>query len=245
VSVGQQRIGVGQRSGTTRRYRQVRFERPSSATEILLVRHGESAEADLERPFPLLDGRGDPGLSGLGRAQAAALADRLAGEEIDAIYVTPLRRTAETAAPVAERLGLAPLVEPGLVEISLGEWEGGFYRQRIAERDPLALEVFARQRWDLIPGAESNDAVAARTAAAVRRLAAAHRGGRVLAVSHAVAIGTLLSQAAGAAPFAFVLGDNASISVLVVDGERWLVRRFNDTAHLDRLHTEPPEEVAR
>jgi probable phosphoglycerate mutase len=230
-----------------KRYRQVRFERPSDATEILLVRHGESAEADLDHPFPLLDGRGDPGLSPLGRAQSEALAERLAGEgeAIDAIYVTPLRRTAETAAPLAARLGIEPLVEPGLVEISLGEWEGGFYRARIAERDPLAVEVFASQRWDLIPGAESNEAVAERTTQALRRIAEAHPGERVVAVSHGVAIGTLLSQATGAAPFAFILGDNASISTLVVDGERWLVRRFNDTAHLTRLRVELFEEAAR
>ncbi len=237
-------MGDGQEAVRDRRYRQIRYTPPSGATEIVLVRHGESAEADLARPFPLLDGRGDPELSELGRRQAEAVAERLAGERVDAIYVTPLRRTAETAAPLAARLGLEPAVEPGLVEISLGEWEGGFYRQRIAERDPLALEVFTRQRWDLIPGAESNEAVAERTSAAARRLAAAHPGGRVVAVSHAVAIGTLLSTASGAAPFAFVLGDNASISVLVVDGERWLVRRFNDTAHLDRLAPSVPREAA-
>lgn len=227
-----------------RRYRQVRFETPSGATEILLVRHGESAEADPENPFPLLDGRGDPPLSELGRAQADSLAARLAGERIDAVYITPLRRTAETAAPLLERLGIEPVVEPGLVEISLGEWEGGHYRQRIAERDPLATEVFARQRWELIPGAESSEQVADRASAAIRRLAAAHPGERVVAVSHAVAIGTLLSAATGAAPFAFVLGDNASISTLVVDGERWLVRRFNDTAHLESLRHDALEEAA-
>jgi probable phosphoglycerate mutase len=232
------------RAGGARRFRQVRFERPGGATEILLVRHGESAVADLERPFPLLDGRGDPPLSELGRRQATLLADRLAGEQVDALYVTPLRRTTETAAPLAARLGLEPAVEPGLVEISLGEWEGGYYRQRIAERDPLALEVFARQRWDLIPGAESNEAVAERTGAAIHRLAAAHPGGRIVAVAHAVAIGIVLSQASGAAPFAFILGDNASISTVVVDGERWLVRRFNDTAHLESLRADPLEEAA-
>ncbi|HTW97402.1 MAG TPA: histidine phosphatase family protein, partial [Acidimicrobiales bacterium] len=199
------------------------------------------------------DGRGDPPLSDLGRAQAQAVADRLGahararagvGGAIEAIYVTPLRRTSETAAPLAARLGIDPAVEPGFVEISLGEWEGGFYRARIADRDPLAVEVFARQRWDLIPGAESNEVVAERTGGALRRVAAAHPGGLVVVVSHAVAIGTLLSQATGASPFAFVLGDNANISRLVVDGERWLLRGYNDTAHLDGLRAELLEGVA-
>ena len=56
-------------------YRQVRFERTAGSTEILLVRHGESAEADSGRsPFPLVDGPGRPELSPLGRRQADALA---------------------------------------------------------------------------------------------------------------------------------------------------------------------------
>ena len=52
------------------------------------------------------DGYADPELTAAGRAQADAVADRLAAERIDAIYVSPLRRTAETAAPLAARLEL-------------------------------------------------------------------------------------------------------------------------------------------
>lgn len=215
-------------------YRQVRFERTDGSTEIHLVRHGESAEADPERPFALVDGRGDPELSPEGRAQAKALSQRLAECPVDAIYVTQLRRTAETAAPLAERLGIAPALEPGLVEVHMGEWEGGLYRRRIAERDPLAAEVFRSERWDVVPGAESNEALAARTTAAVARIAASHPGGTVVVVSHAAAIAAVLATAAGSRPFAFVAVDNASISSIVVTGDHWTLRRFNDTAHLDR-----------
>ena len=50
--------------------------------------------------------------------------------------------------------------------------------------------------------------------------------------SHGAAIGELLAQATGSAPFAFVGPDNASISTLVVTPERWILRGYNDTAHL-------------
>jgi probable phosphoglycerate mutase len=53
-----------------------------------------------------------------------------------------------------------------------------------------------------------------------------------LVFSHGAAIGELLAQASGAHPFAFLNVDNASISKLVVAPERWIVRGFNDTAHL-------------
>ncbi|MCU1491910.1 MAG: histidine phosphatase family protein [Acidimicrobiaceae bacterium] len=219
--------------GAARTYRQVRFERPPGSTEILLVRHGESAIADPERPFLLVEGRGDPELSPEGREQAERLGERLGRLEIAACYVTPLRRTEETAAPLLSRLGIKAKVEPGMVEINMGEWEGGLYRKKIAEKDPLAAEVFRQERWDLIPGGEGNQALFERTGSAIRRIAERHADELVVVVAHAVSISAVLSQSTGASPFAFVGGDNASISTIVVSSERWSLRRFNDTAHLE------------
>ena len=216
-----------------RSYRQIRFTSPAGATELLLVRHGESEAADPDQPFPLVDGRGDPELSSTGRLQAALVADRLGATRIDAIYVTSLRRTVETAAPLAQRLGLAPEVEPALAEVRLGEWEGGRYRQRIAEGDPLAARIFEEERWDLIPGAESNASIAARVGSAIGRIAERHRGGRVVCVAHGGTIGAVLAIATGSRPFAFIGSDNAAISTIVVAGSRWLFRGFNDRSHLD------------
>lgn len=217
----------------TRTYRQVRFEHPPGSCELVLVRHGESAAADPARPFLLVEGRGDPPLSKEGQAQADRLAERLAATSFDACYVTPLQRTHQTVAPLAARLGLQPVVEPRLIEVHMGDWEGGRYRERIAAGDPLAARVFVEERWDVVPGAESNDALFARTSAAVTDIAARHPGCRVLVVAHAVSIAAVLATATSSSPLAFVGADNASISVLVVAGGRWVLRRFNDTSHLD------------
>ncbi len=214
-------------------YRQIRFELPPEATEILLVRHGESMPANESAPFSLLDGHGDPDLAPEGREQAEAVADRLMAElPIAALYVTTLRRTHQTAAPLARRLGLEPRVEADLREVLLGEWEGGAYRRHVTEGHPLVLEMVRTGRWDVIPGAESNEAFAARLRAGIERIAAAHRGGKVVAVSHGGAIGMILAEATGARPFSFVGADNASISRLVVSPSGWVVRGFNDTGHL-------------
>lgn len=219
----------------SRIFRQGRLRMPPGATELLLVRHGESAPYEEGVPHPLLDGHGDPPLAPHGRVQAEHLARRLVAERVDAIYVSPLVRTQETAAPLARALGIDPVVEADLREVHLGAWEGGLFRQRVRERDPLAVRMFAEERWDVIPGAESNADLAARVRGAIDRIAAAHPGGRVVVVAHAGVIGTALALAAGATPFAFVGGENASISALAVAGGRWTVRRFNDTAHLDSL----------
>ena len=74
-----------------------------------------------------------PPLDPVGRDQAEPVADRLAHEPIPAIYVSTLRRTAETAAPLAARLGLVPRVEPGIREVYPGKWEGGTFRKRVTE----------------------------------------------------------------------------------------------------------------
>jgi probable phosphoglycerate mutase len=203
------------------------------STDLLLVRHGESQMADPAHPFPLVDGRGDPPLSALGAEQAEKVAERLARTRVDAIYVTSLRRTAETAAPLAARLGLVPVVEPDLAEVSLGEWEGGLYRARVAEGDPLVLQMVEEERWDVVPGAESNESIAARVRPAVERIAASHPGGRVVCFAHGGTIGAVLAIATGSRPFAFIGSDNAAISALVIVGPRWILRGFNDRSHLE------------
>jgi probable phosphoglycerate mutase len=162
------------------------------------------------------------------------VADRLAGEPIAAVYVTTLRRTAETAAPLASRLGLVPVVEAGLREVHLGEWEGGLFRIRVAEGHPVAQQMIAEERWDVIPGAEPAEEFATRVRDALVGVALRHPDQTVAVFTHGGVIGQALAQATGSRSFAFAGADNGSISHLVVAEPRWVVRVFNDTAHLDR-----------
>lgn len=221
-------------------YRQTRFSRPPGATEILLVRHGESRAATPDDPFPLVDGHGDPELHEEGREQAIRVGHRLKNQPISAIYVTSLRRTMETAAPLSEHLGLTPIVEPDLREVFLGEWEGGLLRVKAHENDPIYRRVQEEQRWDVIPGAESWDSVNGRVLRALNRIASKHQDELVVAVVHGGIIGHIVAHATGARPFAFNGADNGSIThVVMIDG-RILVRRFNDATHLhDDLHSMP------
>ena len=217
---------------TPRSFSQRPYAAPPGATELLLIRHGASADSLEGETFELVEGQGDPPLSEVGRHQAERLALRLAPEPFDGLYVSTLRRTPQTAAPLVERTGLAPVVDADLREVFLGEWEGGLLRQKAVDGDPLFQRVMKEQRWDLVPGAESREVFGGRLRAAVERIAATHPGGRVLVFSHGAAIAELLAQASGAQPFAFLNVDNASISKLIVAPERWIVRGFNDTAHL-------------
>jgi probable phosphoglycerate mutase len=210
------------------------FQVPVGATEVVLVRHGASAPAFPDKPFPLVGGHSDPELAPEGERQAEELVERLVPESPAGLFVTPLKRTQQTAAPLASRLGLEPVVVPELTEVGLGDWEGGEWRIRAANGDPLVARVFAEERWDVIPNAEPAEAFARRVRRGLDKVVeAAGPGAVAAAVCHGGVIAELCHQATASRPFAFISVDNASLTRLVVlaDG-RWILRTFNDTAHL-------------
>jgi probable phosphoglycerate mutase len=215
-------------------YHQRQFALPAGATEVILVRHGASAPAIPGQPFPLLDGHGDPPLSPEGEAQARRVAAHLGREDLSALFVTTLQRTHQTAEPLARLTGLEPIVVPDLREVSLGEWEGGEFRIRMAEGDPVALQAVAEERWEVIPGAETMEALAERVRAGLEAIVSGVGPDvRVVAIVHGGVIGEICRLATDSRRFAFVHSDNGSISRLVVlPGGGLLLRSFNDTAHL-------------
>ena len=213
-------------------FRQHSYQPPAGATQILLVRHGESRAATPDRPFPLVDGHGDPELHPNGAQQALHVRDRLARETIHAIYATSLRRTQETARPLADHLGLPVRIEADLREVLLGEWEGGVLRMKAAAGDPIYHQMQAEQRWDVIPGAEDWATLNRRVTSGLGRIHAAHPDATVVAVVHGGVIGHILAHATGAGGFSFHGADNGSISRIVVHGSAIKVRSFNETEHV-------------
>ena len=227
-------------------YRQRAFAVPHDATELIVIRHGASAALEPGETFELVEGHGDPPLAPEGREQALQVAERLHGEPLRALFVTPLQRTAQTAEPLVAATGLKPQVIGDLREVHLGEWEGGEYRRRMHERDPIAMQALMEERWDAIPGAESMDALAARVVRRAwtrcsRRSARAALGAAVL---HGGVIGELCRQVTRSRPFAFIHADNCSVTRIVEFsvGHR-LLRSFNDTAHLVGAVAPDGEEV--
>lgn len=216
-------------------YPQRPFSVPADATEVVLVRHGASQAHVPGESFELIEGgHADPPLAPEGHAQAERVGVRLSAAPPHAVFVTPLQRTHQTAAPLLAATGLEPTEVPELREVHLGEWEGGELRVRMAHGDPLALRMLAEERWSVIPGAEEAEAFAARTRAGLDAVVAVSGPGTsVVAVVHGGVVGELCRQATGSRPFAFVHADNGSITRLVAwaDG-RLLLHSFNDTSHL-------------
>ncbi|HMS72712.1 MAG TPA: histidine phosphatase family protein [Baekduia sp.] len=219
-----------------REYPQRPFTLPDNATEIVIVRHGSSAAHVPGERFEVIEGgHSNPPLAPEGLVQAEQVGARLTSEDLHGIYVTPLQRTHQTAAPLAGAIGIEPVVIPELREVHLGDWEGGEMRVRVANGDPLFGELVEKQRWDVIPGGENMDAFADRVRAGVERIVEqTGPGRRAVAVLHGGVIAEICFQALGGGPrLGFVLVENASVSSLIVHGPgQWRLRSFNDTAHL-------------
>lgn len=205
---------------------------------LTLVRHGQSQAGDPDNPFPLADGHGDPPLTDLGHDQARAVGERLKDESFDAIYASSLVRTQETAAPLADHLGLDVHIERDLREVYLGEWEGGLFRKMLHDAThPAVAEFRATGDWGAVPGAETNAELTARCSTAVERIKTMHPNQRVVAFVHGGVIAALLSIATRGIVFGTAGADNGSIHRLCLTPEHWILRAFNDCGHLTDVET--------
>lgn len=147
---------------------------------LFLVRHGET-HANVARQLDTAPPGAD--LTEAGHAQAAALVERLEGEDLGAIYVSDLPRTHQTAAPLAAALGLELVVLPGLREIQAGDHELS------TDFEPFIRAVM-RWREDPehpIPGGDTGAGFMARYDAAIRTIAADGHASAV-AFSHGAAM---------------------------------------------------------
>ncbi len=137
---------------------------------ILLARHGETD--DNIEPIRI-QGRIDTPLNDTGRAQAAELAERVAGEGIASVWSSHLSRARETAEIVGERLGLEVTVDPRLAEGDRGELEGRLWRDVAVENPPLYESWRRAGEGFRFPGGESLREQTDRTLAALDDIRAA------------------------------------------------------------------------
>ena len=125
---------------------------------VLLIRHGQTPSNiahQLDTAAPGAE------LSELGRRQAEAIPAALAGESIDAIYVSNLVRTQQTAAPLAAALGLEPQVRAGIREISAGDMEMRSDEESI-QRFVDVVFSWPKDLQARVPGGESGQEVLSR-----------------------------------------------------------------------------------
>jgi broad specificity phosphatase PhoE len=193
-----------------------------------LLRHGEH----VLRGRVLAGRTPGVGLSPQGRAEITAVAERLADEQIKALYSSPLQRTRETAEILSGRLDLPIQYREDMIELDFGEWTG------------LTFDaVRADERWKLwsscrsiatVPGGESMRQVQERTVRALCELRTVHPEGTVLIVSHGDVIRAALLFALGMPLdfFSRIEVGLASLSTINIDDSGLRVIGLNERPRL-------------
>lgn len=223
--------------------------------ELTFIRHGQP---EWDR-----DGRAvqDPRLTDLGQEQARHLGEAFRGRPVDRLLVSPLLRSQQTAAPIAEATGVAPETLPWLPEIASPQWEGtpsATVEQIFAEARSKPLD----EHWDGLPGGESFRDFHERVTLGLVDLLAEldcrritpfpplwelhDPGPRVVVVAHAGTDAVCLGHLLGIEPVPWewerFVSFHASISVVrpmpIAEAHSFSLFRFSDTSHLpDHLHT--------
>lgn len=210
-------------------------------TLFIVIRHGETEWNVANR----VQGHGDSKLTAAGRAQALALARRLADEPFDLLVSSDLGRALETAQPLAEASGHAIRRDARLRERSFGAGEGLSYDE-IGKRFPGAFprvgtaSASESSEADIdpdyaIPGGESRRRFHERVAAAFEAMAAEHSGARIVVVTHGGVLGALYRHVHGipVAAAQRIPIANASYNAVSRDGPgAWIVHAWADIAHL-------------
>jgi probable phosphoglycerate mutase len=201
------------------------------ATRLYLVRHAQSqgnTGDDLTS--------GDPDLTDIGREQARRLGERLAGQRIDAIYASPLRRTQETAAAIAGAAGgLEVTTKADLREVDLGQADFDIRLLPAEEQARVAERIISEGTWDAFPGGEGQAAARARVGGVMDEIVAANDGKRLIVVVHSGFIQTYVSLVLGLERDYVFYPFNASIHSIRAKADRRVLWRLNDVSHLDGM----------
>lgn len=198
-------------------------------TRILLIRHGVNDYVKTG----ILAGR-TPGVSlnEDGRAQARAAAERLGAEKITAVYSSPLERCQETAAPLAQRLGVELRTLEDVKETDCGDWTGQ------ALEELRKLEAWAQVQVNpsgfRFPNGESMPEIQARMVAALDALQRQHAGETIAVFSHSDPIKLVIAFYAGMPLDLFQRLEVSPASISELDFSPLRVRlvRLNDSAHV-------------
>ncbi|MEZ5219329.1 MAG: histidine phosphatase family protein [Ilumatobacteraceae bacterium] len=203
--------------------------------ELVLVRHAQQGLNDLGDPSR--PKAGDAPLSERGLAQAEATADVLAIEPVHHVYASDLRRARMTAAAIAARHGLEPIIDPRLREVDVfrGIPKGSTVAETLGP-DALATirEEFARTRsWAAFPLTETIEELDERLGSAIADINARHpESDRIVIVSHGGALNIVVRRVLGTEAHMTFFPNHASITRIGRGRGQLVMRTMNESAHL-------------
>jgi probable phosphoglycerate mutase len=197
--------------------------------ELLLIRHALPVRIEGEEGTAA-----DPGLAEVGHDQARALADYLAGEKLDVLYVSPLRRALQTAEPVAAKLGLETIIDEELAEF---DRHSHFYIpiEELRELKDERWDDLVEGRWG-VDGEVDPTTFKSVVVEAVERVIAANSGQTVAIVCHGGVINAYFAHLLDLDFPMFFEPAYTSISrVLASSAGQRQVKSINEHAHVREL----------
>lgn len=206
------------------------------ALELIIVRHGQS-EGNRDRLFT---GHGPSPLTERGREEARAVAERIAAKPVDALFSSDLPRAVQTAEPIAQLTGASILQDQALREKNFGHLTGVSFSELEAKHPDVWRGLLARDVHFRPPGGESHAECRLRMQEFLTKLYEFRTTGRVVIVSHGVAINHLLYSVMrtpidAAPPMVFQI-DNCSIQRVERQTDGFVrIICINDRSHLAHL----------
>ena len=198
---------------------------------LYMLRHGQTP-ASRENVF---SGSIDPPLTDVGLAMAEAFAHAYAHIAWNAFYCSPMLRTRQTLAPLAQLTGIEPMLEDGLRELHYGEWEG-MKQDEVKARWPDAFAYWAADPASRgTPGGETAFHVAARAMTVIEAIRSRHRDGNILIVSHKATLRIIACALLGIDVRRYrdrIAQPVAAVSLYEMKVTGPLVHFTNDRAHL-------------
>ena len=203
-------------------------------TTLHLIRHGMQDYPRSGRPIGEIV---DPPLSSIGERQLERLGERFAKVPLDAVYSSHLSRAYRTGQSVGAPWNLQPIVNKDLREYDI-------FRDLPPDNSPedcLGADVVeqarermvANLRWDSYPGSESSAEFRGRVDSALFGILAAHEDGHIAVACHGGVINAFLAVRLGIGQDMFFRAGHTSVTTVYVSGDRVVIERLNDRAHLD------------
>jgi probable phosphoglycerate mutase len=206
-------------------------------TKIVLVRHGH---VEGIHP-PRFRGREDLPLTKRGKAEALAVAQRVASKWQPArVYTSPLLRCVETGAVIAKACGIEAQSIDQLNDIDYGAWRMKSYDEMAVTEPTLHATWFSAPYLMRFPGGDSLQDLISRSADAVRLALELHPDGTVVFVSHDSVNRALLLQLADLPLGSYwrLVQTPCCINEIEVTARQVRVLAINETAHLDGVEPE-------
>jgi broad specificity phosphatase PhoE len=199
---------------------------------LYLLRHGETTYSQTGG----FCGDLDPELTDDGIQMAQAFADKYQSLSWNAVYVSPMKRTIATAAPLCQAIGQKMEFREGLKEIRYGEWEGQTATFVKATYRDDYTRWLTEPAWNPPTGGETAVQIASRASSVISEIEETHKEGNVLVVSHKATIRIILCALLGIDLGRYRDRINTlvgSVSVVRFDDHGPLLERLGDRAHFD------------